>query len=217
MPKKIDPEVKDPIVEDPNDKGAGSHNSDINIANLIGEPTAKIVAALNSHKDYEAVNFIKVKNVTYRLTDVDNNQNFDSVRLVVARNLPTYLTWNGDGDVPNDLDPDDRYLGTTSILYTTPMQISGILKEMGEMSFAARVLTHPEFITRIFEGGGRVSAFKRDYVAGEIEQNPFSTKVGTYEFDRATTRYYIYDIELGEVAKKLKDQMLLLEAAKLVG
>lgn len=172
------------------------------VESLVGKDYTDVVKGLKALSEYKDHSNLKVSNVI-----VAEQGKSMRISIVVATRLPQYLVVD---------DSVDYVPATTNTIFTTPVQVAAILKQVGEAVLADSILANPSFAKTILEGA-RVSAFGRDFAAGETEVNPFSAKGSEYEFEHDTVRYYLYDIVLGKTALMLKDKMLELQARAALG
>lgn len=187
----------------------------LDVSMLKGKPYQEIVAGLKSMPDWKAKNGMKITNVGFDRDQVDETGKPKgySVSVSVAAKLDAYLLADASkGEVGDEY---GYVKSTSSTIFTSAVQVAAILKQNEEILLANAVLNNPKSMLTILEGA-RISVFGKTYAAGEVEDNPFSTKEGTYAFEHDTIRYYVYDIVLGNSAKMLKQQFMMLQAQALL-
>ena len=152
----------------------------------------------NVYKHYDCLRII---NLTFHKDDKTGELDPSRISVTVDAKLPQFLM---------EVDPDtgenlDYALSTTSVIYTDIIRLAALLKAAGEMALADAAVNSPKLLLSILKGA-TISLFGRKYSEGDIEQNPFSSRINTYECIHDLIRYYPYDIELGEAGKRISAQ-----------
>lgn len=187
------------------------------IASLIGKDYDVIVKGLQSMSSWTSKNGMKILNVTFpEDTYVDGKPNGQRISLTVNTKLDQYLMANTEEELALAEDEQGYFKSKVTTVFTSAIQISAILKQIGEVQLANIVMNNPKSLLTILEGA-RISVFAKEYGVGDVEQNPFAAKLNDYEFEHKTIRYYPYDIVLGDGAKSLKKALIELVAREAMG
>lgn len=174
---------------------------------LVGQKFEDTTKILARRSDFEHFANIGIKNVNI-LRDAEDEQK--GISLTLKSPVPQYMPTDLVDDNPDEF---GNAKTNTNVIFTSVFQISAMLKESGEIAIASLVVANPQFLATILEGA-KISLFSRKYMYGEVEQNPFSSKINDYVVTKNTYRHYPYDIALGNTGKQLKN-MILQEQAKL--
>lgn len=172
------------------------------LSDYVGKDQTAVIAALESRPDFTKFANILVKNVTFPKDDTTGR-----MTLVLSKNIPMYL---------KDAATGTRDLLESANLFASSISISAVLKAKGEALLADAIIKNPK-IALMIVAGSRVTAFGHQFDAGEIMQNPFSTRISDENeernfADQDNIAYYITDIILSKdalrIKAKLEDRML---------
>lgn len=212
-------EVKETIVEKEETKVEETIvdetiESTLSVQDLIGAEYETIVAKLKTVPGWFTKNSMRIVNVGFNNDSLDEKGNPKGIRvaITVGTRLEQYLQT----DIADEADEQGYHKATTTTIFTTAIQVSAILKQIGEIQLANAVVSNPKSMLSILEGA-RISVFGKEYAVDEVEQNPFSSKIGDYEFEHRTFRYYPYDIQLGTGAQRLKTALANIQAQQMLG
>ena len=180
---------------------ADAVNDSVNITELIGKDMSTIVKHLFKSNVYKHYDCLRIINLTFHKDDKTGELDPSRISVTIDAKLPQFLM---------EVDPDTNenlgyMLATTSVIYTDIIRLAALLKAAGEMALADAAVNSPKLLLSIFKGA-TISLFGRKYAEGDIEQNPFSSRINTYECTHDLIRYYPYDIELGDAGKRISAQ-----------
>ena len=187
-----------------------SVNDSISVNELIGKDMPTIIKHLFKSTVYKHYDCLRIINITFHKDDKTGELDKNRISLTIDGKLPQYLM---------DTDPETGEnlgyaLATSSVIYTDIIRLAALLKAADEMALADACINSPKLLLNVLQGA-TISLFGRKYAEGDIEQNPFSSRLNTYECTHDLIRYYPYDIELGAAGKRVSEKLetLMLERA----
>jgi hypothetical protein len=206
--------VEETIVEKEETKVEETVQTTLSVQDLIGAEYETIVAKLKTIPGWFTKNSMRIVNVGFNNDSLDEKGNPKGIRvaITVGTRLEQYLQT----DVADEADEQGYHKATTTTIFTTAIQMSAILKQIGEIQLANAVVSNPKSMLSILEGA-RLSVFGKEYAVDETEQNPFSSKAGEYQFEHRSIRYYPYDLQLGTGAQRLKTAIANIQAQQMLG
>ena len=186
---------------------ADAVNDSVDITDIIGKDMPTIIKYLLKSSVYKHYDCIKILNLTFHTDAKTGELDPSRISMTLGTKLPQYIM-----EVDESTGENLGYaLSSTVVIYTDIIRISALLKAAGEMALADVAVRNPKSLLSMLQGA-RISLFGRKYAEGDIEQNPFSSRLNTYECTHDLIRYYPYDIELGDagsrMSRKLEDLIL---------
>ena len=181
---------------------ADAVNDSVSINELIGKDMPTIIKHLFKSNVYKHYDCLRIINITFHKDDKTGELDPTRISLTIAGKLPQYLM-----DVDQETGENLGYaLSTTSVIYTDIIRLAALLKAADEMALADICINNPKALLAVLKGAS-ISLFGRKYAEGDIEQNPFSSRINTYECTHDLIRYYPYDIELGDAGKRMSEKL----------
>lgn len=189
---------------------ADAVNDSISINELIGKDMPTIIKHLFKSSVYKHYDCLRIINITFHKDDKTGELDKNRISLTIDGKLPQYLM-ETDEETGENL---GYALSTSSIIYTDIIRLAALLKAADEMALADACINSPKLLLNVLQGA-TISLFGRKYAEGDIEQNPFSSRINTYECTHDLIRYYPYDIELGAAGKRVSEKLetIMLERA----
>lgn len=181
---------------------ADAFNDSFNVNDIIGKDMPTIIKHLFKSNVYKHYDCLRIINMTFHKDDKTGELDPSRISLTIDGKLPQYLM-----DVDQETGENLGYaLATTSVIYTDIIRLAALLKAADEMALADAAINNPKLLLSLFKGA-TISLFGRKYAEGDIEQNPFSSRINTYECTHDLVRYYPYDIELGDAGRRMSLQV----------
>lgn len=181
---------------------ADAFDDSFNVNDIIGKDMPTIIKHLFKSNVYKHYDCLRIINMTFHKDDKTGELDPSRISLTIDGKLPQYLM-----DVDLETGENLGYaLATTSVIYTDIIRLAALLKAADEMALADAAINNPKLLLSLFKGA-TISLFGRKYAEGDIEQNPFSSRINTYECTHDLVRYYPYDIELGDAGRRMSLQV----------
>lgn len=178
-----------------NDANANDDARIVDLSEYHGKEADDITRLLLDRPDFENHDSLMITNI------IDNSSRYaDALTIVVNRNLPQFVKDAASGTYVES---------TTRNIFTTRIQLNGILKGQGEPMLANAVMTAPLSVLLVLFKKARISVLGHVLGADEIFVNPYASRMAREERVNEHDRYEYFPYELSMRTLSLQDEIFI--------